>query len=61
MTNGEPINATADSCFSLFGPRQCVCVHVAPGIDQQLLVVCSLAVYTFLNWALLPLQGGSGH
>ena len=43
---GEPANATADSCFGLFGPRQC---GVAPGVDWQLLADQQLRLLCLLH------------
>ena len=42
--NGEPTNATVDSCFDLFGPRQC---SVAPGVDQLLADVLLILFGTY--------------
>ena len=42
QNNGELVNTTADSCFGLFGPRQC---GVAPGVDQQLLADQQLQLF----------------
>ena len=42
--NGEPTNATVDSCFGLFGPRQC---GVAPGVDQLLADVLLILFGTY--------------